>query len=461
MKRILIIVLNLLSLSLVAQQKNEIDDAVKTFSRHYNKQQFDSIYHNFSPTLKSKLPNEINQSILTQVYEANKNIESYELIRSENGRYIYLMVCQNGSFETNLSIDLGGMINSIGLRPSSRKRADVKKFKSDNRLITSADRNIDSLVQRFLNNGVTPGLSIAVISKDNVNYYNYGEAENGGGKLPTKNSVYDIGSISKTFTAQIVADLSESGKLSLQDSLGMFLNGLSRNVQSIKIVQLLNHTSGLPSMPKIPEDLKLGKDPFEDYSKEQLHHDLQLIELQSIPGEKFSYSNLGFATLGLIIEQVTNESYQVILSELLNRLNLQSSFLSVERIGNSDRTSGFVGAKSVGYTVLDAMNPAGGLKSNTTDLVSYAKSLLTSKGKLQPLVLKYTHEQADGLKVGLGWLCKNINNSPVYFHNGGTTGYKSFMGFDPQKSAAIIILSNSTDDVTALGFTVFQTNSIF
>jgi CubicO group peptidase (beta-lactamase class C family) len=209
-------------------------------------------------------------------------------------------------------------------------------------------------------------------------------------------------------------------------------------------------------MPKPPQEKIQGKDPFENYGREQLLKDLRSIQLQSKPGEKFSYSNLGFATLGLVIEKVTGQSFRSVVTKFVYSEKLKSTMVDVTAIGEKRKTQGFSGGKQIDYITLDAMAPAGILKSSAADMIAYAKSLFLQQGKTAPLVEKITFTDANNLHVGLSWLIRDTVNGQIYFHNGGTTGYRSFLGFDPKSGKALVILSNSVADVTSLGFSLMK-----
>jgi len=457
MKNLLTALFILFYLSLSAQSLSKEEKAIQQFKKYYNTQQHDSIYGLFSESFKAKFPPMALEALVGLVLNLNGKAESYELVKSENRKYTYLMSCERGAFEAMLAIDAKDFVGGFSLTPAQKKTsAPSKVFPSNNTGKTTLDKKMDVDVQKFLNGSECPGLSIAVVNGAATDYYNYGQTQSGVSNLPSENSVYDIGSITKTFTASLIVQLFERGKLKLTDSLGIFVAGLPPLISTIKIEQLLNHTSGLPSMPSPPKEVVPGRDAFEKYGHDNLLDDLRKIQLQSKPGEKFSYSNLGFATLGLVIEKITGKPFKSTLGEFIASARLSSTSVDPAMINKTNQTQGFARGQSVDYILLDAMAPAGILKSSASDMAKYAQLFFHKAGSPIPLVEKITFTDVNKIHIGLSWLIRDTAEGAVYFHNGGTVGYRSFIGIDPKSGKALIVLSNSATDVTSLGFSLMK-----
>src|SRR5207244_1996226 len=126
----------------------------------------------------------------------------------------------------------------------------TQKVKSDNRLLTALDKQVDSAVRPYINLAITTGVSIGILRNGKMYFYNYGETAKGNKKLPNQHTIYEIGSISKTFTATLLADAVSNGKISLGDPVSKYLPAripaLEFEGVPVTIKMLSNHSSGIP-----------------------------------------------------------------------------------------------------------------------------------------------------------------------------------------------------------------------
>ena len=163
----------------------------------------------------------------------------------------------------------------------------------------SISEEVQKNVQSRIDNGINPGIVIGVIEGDNTQFASFGVKSVVSKEPVDKNSVFEIGSISKTFTGIILADMALKKQLSLEDPLQKFLpegvTAPTRNSEEIRLVQMANHTSALPRMPTnfTPAD---PANPYVDYSEEQVYalldgYDLQLRVRESAICLLCSYSS--------------------------------------------------------------------------------------------------------------------------------------------------------------------------
>src|ERR1700754_3793441 len=186
-------------------------------------------------------------------------------------------------------------------------------------------KTVDSLLApRFTGN--RPGISVLISQKGHVVYKKaYGSANMELNVPITTDMVFDLGSITKQFTAVAILQLMEKGKLSLKDSLQKYIPDYPSKRYTITIENLLTHTSG------ISDYMRLGyKEPFmerRDFAPKELSHLFKNEPLEFEPGTQFKYSNSGYYLLGYIIEVITGESYERYIQEnILSPLSLTHTF---------------------------------------------------------------------------------------------------------------------------------------
>lgn len=289
-------------------------------------------------------------------------------------------------------------------------------------------------------------MSIAVIVNDTVKKYFYSTTST----LPTDTTYYEIGSLTKTFTAWLIAKAIEENKLSLNEDIRNYLpfskdslKNLRFKDYNITIKNLITHTSGIP---RIPSDLSKQKkfdinNPYKNYTYNQLFNYLKTLDFTNDTSAAFNYSNTGYALLGIILENIYKDSLQNILNKnLLNAYQLNHTKLKLSI--NEKLIQGFNSSEQPAMPWdMDVYKSAGAIKSNLNDLIKYIQMHLNNTS-----VFATTHHilyQDHINTMGYAWFITSIKNKNVYWHNGATFGYYSFVGFSLDKKIAVVILSNS------------------
>ena len=276
----------------------------------------------------------------------------------------------------------------------------------------------------------------------------------GPGKLPLDaDTVFEIGSISKVFTSTLLAQLVLEDKLSLDDPAQKFLPASvklpTRNEKAITLGHLSTQNSGLPRMPTNfrPAD---PTNPYADYSVQQMYDFLSGLTLTRDPGALFEYSNLGVGLLGHVLSLSQGKSYeQLERGRIWQPLGMTRTAITLtpwmtEHLALGHDEEG----KVVSNWDIPTLAGAGAIRSTTADMLLFvAANLNTDRGPLGKAMAFAQQERASAggpnIGIGLNWIIQHADADTVVWHNGGTGGYRSFVGFVPSRRMGVVVLTNS------------------
>lgn len=261
--------------------------------------------------------------------------------------------------------------------------------------------------------------------------------------------IFEIGSITKVFTGLLLAQAVIEGKATLDDPIGRHLPAdlaIDPQVGSITLVQLASHTSGLPSLPDNfdPAD---PADPYADYTTERLYAFLRGHRMDNPPPRPAEYSNLGAGLLGHLLTRIYGMEYaELVAAKITRPLGLADTVIALNPEQAARFTTPHSGRVAVAPWHLDALAGAGALRSTAADLARFAQALMDPAGPLagafalarQP-VAPYGRQG----RIGLGFIILNRNGTDVYFHAGGTGGFRSTLEFCPATGKATVLLLNN------------------
>ncbi len=317
-----------------------------------------------------------------------------------------------------------------------------------------------------------PGFTIGVIFQDSTYIYNYGHQSKKNDLILTDSSLFEIGSVTKVFTASLVSILVEEGVMSYEAPFNSYLKSKCQNneLDDITIAQLLNHSSGLPKMPvDFGAHEKELNNPYAHYSKKQL---LNFYKKHK-PGKRnpkesaYLYSNVNYGLLEIAIENATGKSYEAILEEkILQPAGMIHTFASSDskRTDRQPLTKGYSrNGKATSPWAFKSFTASEGLKSSTTDLLTFLKMHLDLKETpYADLFEKNTEEQvntglSDNAFMGNGWhIIKLRKYYDVVLHSGSTSGHRAFIGFVKETQTGVVILSNSEHGTGGLGYLILR-----
>jgi CubicO group peptidase (beta-lactamase class C family) len=332
---------------------------------------------------------------------------------------------------------------------------------TDNKLKNKIDTVVQKITAPFISDTSKVGLSIGIYKNGKLNFYNYGTTQKVNPKLPTSKTIYEIGSISKTFTGTLLAQAVKDKKVKIDDDIRKYLDGNYPNLEyqgnPIKLSHLVSHISGLPFFlpdnPTLFQNANFDTLPFtitkiqQNYSKQKFFDDLQKVKLDTIPGYNFHYSNVGAQLLKYILERVYNMTYDKLLNEYITKplkMKNTNSLYSKNVLVNLAKGYNAKG-KLMPYNpqILDA---AGGIFSTTSDMLQYLKFHLDEKNEVVALSHRVTKGNINDFAIGLNWQEKITEKKhKKIWQSGGTFGFSSYCVIYPELKIGIILLTNESD----------------
>lgn len=432
-------------------QPGKTDAVCQLVKQYFNENSAEKIYELTGETFRAALSKEAFKHTCEQSLFPLGKMNEVEFDSLNNGVSIYTVTFNSIKLSLWLSLDQKDKIEQFGFVPYT-KRNEMKSEKpvSSNRLHTALDKAIDSAVQPYIMQQPTVGLSIGILIDGKMNYYNYGETARGNKQLPNEHTIFEIGSITKTFTAILLADAVLKGKLQLNDPINRYLPDsipiLAFQGTPITIQSLSNHSSGIPRMPSNFYSKDIAN-PYNNYNLQDLYSFYKHFKPTIKPGEIYEYSNLAVATLGVILEKVNNSRYEALfLKTICHPLHMTETRQLLLKGDSSsfakgyDATGGY--AKPWDFKTLYA---AGGIRSTCVDMLKFAAANLGNAPAGLKKAIQLTHSitfEKDPTKIGLGWHFIKPGKDEIIFHNGETGGYHSYLAINESKKFACVILSN-------------------
>lgn len=316
---------------------------------------------------------------------------------------------------------------------------------------------IDEIAKRYLK----VGMMVGIINSDQEKMiFSYGTKVRGTDDAPDENTVFDIGSMTKTFTSLLVADSYLNGGFT-DDTVSHYLpetvNLPTLNGTPIRIGHLTTHTSGLPRTPHadgqtypVPDGFN-SLNPYEHYVAEDVYDYLtNYCTLIFEPGTWWEYSNTGFGLLGHLAGLVNNSTYKDVLQDKIFDeldMNRSSVFLNNDQLTNY--SLGYdTGLQNVPYFVAnDIFQGAGFIKSNLSDLFKYLEAQMGLSETILSNAVELTHQplmhQGSMGEQAMAWFIQTLDDGQTIIYSGGDTiGHSSYIGFNKTTSTGVIILSN-------------------
>ena len=322
-------------------------------------------------------------------------------------------------------------------------------------------RVVNTAANKFMSNRRSVGLSVGIVKNGQTRTYNFGEVEKGKKTQATQHTLYELASITKTFTGVLLAQTVVEGKVKLDDDIRKYLDGSYPNLEfegrPIKLFHLINHTSRLPfNLPDRPE-LFRNPDPYElpkiltaienNYTRENFYADLHQVKLDKAPGTEFKYSNAAAQLLGYILEKIYGLSYeQLVIRKIAKPLRMIETKIVLNTSEKARLAKGHYDNGSIALSGTLQSQAAGALRSSVSDVLKYLKYHLDENDA----VIKISHQSTWGdikyYASGLSWQMKQTPEGyRKIWQSGGSFGFSSYCAIFPELKLGIVLLSNESD----------------
>ena len=339
----------------------------------------------------------------------------------------------------------------------------------------TSNENAMNFLNEIISDSDSPAMQYMIVSPDSTLFeYNYGLADVKNKKPITADATLNAFSVTKTFTALAILQLEEQGKLNINDTIAKYLDYYPYG-SSITIKQVLNHTSGLPNPLPLKWVHLLSEDAGFNYEEFISAVVKDNNELDNEPGEKYSYSNIGYLLLGEVISKVSGMSYREYITEnIISKLNLDDgAYLGFEIPDTNKHAYGYIkkwsflnlaltfmfdkgkyientydGWNQFRYFYIDGTS-YGGLIGNAKGFSKYLQALLKdneliSNNSKTKLFTNQTTNDGKILDMCLSWFQGSLNGAEYYAHAGGGGGYYCEIRIYPAKKLASVIMFNRT-----------------
>jgi CubicO group peptidase (beta-lactamase class C family) len=368
------------------------------------------------------------------------------------------------NFQLFVGVDSVQQIEVFTLQPYQEDATKKITAATDNKKQTLLDNTIDTLVGKYINQLNNVGVSVAVLYNGVEQYYNYGETKKGNGILPTFNTAYEIGSITKTFTAALLAKAVIEKKMALTDAITKYLpDSVAANalLQNITVQQLSNHSSGFPRVPlSMNFTVTNQNQPYENFSNNHLFSFLKNYTGYKKPNNQYDYSNLAVGLLGVILESVFKDSFENLVKKFIaNPLKMKNTNITLKDSSLLAQGYNDENTPTPTWNFL-SLSAAGSIKSTTADLMKYGKAQLEYNNTTISKIFALTHKVTltkDDKTVALGWHIDNTRNNTAYLHHsGGTYGCRSMLAIIPSKKMVVVVLANNATTGDVLGIQLVE-----
>ncbi|MHB1326727.1 MAG: serine hydrolase domain-containing protein [Gemmatimonadales bacterium] len=310
---------------------------------------------------------------------------------------------------------------------------------------------IDSLLNTPIKAGRLAGGSVAVIrGKDTLVLKGYGYADLEHDVPTPPNASYEIGSVTKQFTAVAVLQLAQQGKIDLDADITKYLPDYQTQGHKITIRRLLDHTSGIKGITEIPEFRTIS---MSNVPRDSLVRVVQTKPFDFPPGEQQTYNNSGYFLAGLLVEKVSGMSYaDYVAKHLFAPAGMTRSYYCSERTIKKGHAHGYdtdsTGLVLKGFTNHRWPFAAGSLCSTAGDLAAWNQALhhgdrILNRATYRDLVTPAVLNDGTKLRYGMGFALIDLAGRPAISHGGDIGGFASFAAYWPEQDLTVVVLLNS------------------
>ncbi len=316
---------------------------------------------------------------------------------------------------------------------------------------------INKLCYKHISGGQSVGLFIGVIKGDEVMMQGYGSVSRLSAQQPDSSTVFEIGSVSKVYTTAIAQALIDRGELSWDDPIARYIPATAGyKDDSTTLRHLAAHLSGFPRIPQAWfSKIEANEcDPYSVLTMDDLLGYLRNDTDKKKPSMNgYDYSNVGTGLLGHILEWKTGKTYEALLQEYIAG-PLQMKHTTITDADSAQFATGYnEQGKPTCHWHMPILHGAGAIRASGADMMKFLQVAMTGSGEVGDIIARTQREVAamPGGAIAHGWHIDRTNGAifgimEIVWHNGGTGGFRSYIGFIPGKKTGIVILSNQASE---------------
>ncbi|EDM34808.1 beta-lactamase [Pedobacter sp. BAL39] len=312
----------------------------------------------------------------------------------------------------------------------------------------SLDKQIETLILRDFADASGPGGVFMVAHQGRAIYKKaFGKANMELGIALTSENVFQLGSMTKQFTAVAILMLEQEGKLDVNDPVSKYIPDYPKG-QKITIHQLLTHTSGIKDFTKMKSLADIAQ---KEMTPKMMVDFFKNEPVDFLPGEKFDYNNSGYVLLGYLIELISGERYEdFIVKHIFDKIGMGQSYYASDRkviskraYGYHKKSSGYVNKTAISFSVPFS---SGSLMSTTDDLLKWQNAinhnLLLNEKEKESAFSKHKLNNGQEFGYGYGWHVRAIDDVKTLEHGGSIFGFKTMVIYIPEEDIYVVGLSN-------------------
>lgn len=322
---------------------------------------------------------------------------------------------------------------------------------------STSNSNIDQIIQQNISTWMTqdniPGVAVAIYYQGHDHFYNFGVANKLTQQHVTKDTIFEVASLTKPITATLLGICVQQEKCHLNNSVTQLIPTLAKNknavINQVTLQNLATHTSGLPRMPK-----ELGVNDRAANAEDQLINNIQTWQPDNPIGTHYSYSNIGFGLLGEAVANAEGENYENAIKQyILQPLGMINTEVNVNSNQQNQYAQGYDAlGNPASHHVSTPWPGSASLRSTSADLLQYLKAnlgVINTSNQLSAamnLTLQPYFQVKPHFAQGLAWQLKIKHHLNIINKTGTNAGFNSYVVMLPEQKIAIVVLTNKMGD---------------
>ena len=325
--------------------------------------------------------------------------------------------------------------------------------------------DVQAIVRERVENDLNVGIVVAIVEPDGTRFYSHGTLAKSSDRKVDEDTIFEIGSVTKIFTALLLVEMAERGEVSMEDPITKYLPDSVKvptmGEQPITLHHLVMHTSGLPRT--LGDRFAIGTEgPYAEWTAPRIYELLSDCTLSQAPGTMWVYSDLGVGLLGHLLSLKAGMDYEkLVATRICDELGMKSTGIALPDSLKKHLATGYHDDAEVPGWEFHALAGTGALRSSARNLAKLvAASMGLKETKLYPSIQKMLRMREGTrqrfLQQACGWHVHSRFDTQLYTHSGGTGGFRAFIGFNPERRIGVVVLSNCTSDINDIGLHLLE-----